>query len=263
MSPNQQPLAQERLAQSTLVSAIYNRTAASAFDAQGLAVYQRSLSANAKRALEISFPTVKQLLGNEFFSQLCVNFLHAHPLTTGDWGDWGCELPRWLACSRELADYPYLDDCAQLDWLCHQSERAGNIATDLNSLPLLAENDIYQVTIKLCSGVFILTSQYPVVDIWNAHQGAEKSTRLFAQAAQSITNKEPQSALVWRPEWKPKVKKITASEFLFLQHTLAGQSVGESLDAMSSTDFSFQTWLPQALENGLLCGIEPLINKTF
>ncbi len=263
MSPSQKSLAQESLAQSSLISAIYERAPGSAFDAQGLTVYQRSLSANAKRALDISFPTVKQLVGDDFFSQLCDNFLHAHPLTTGDWGDWGCELPRWLACSRELADYPYLGDCAQLDWLCHQSERASDIATDLDSLPLLAENDIYQVAIKLCSGIAIFTSMYPVVDIWNAHQTAEKNAELFAQAAQSITNKEPQSALVWRPEWKSKVKEITASEFLFLQHTLAGQSIGDTLDALSNTEFSVETWLPQALQDGLLCGIEPLINKTF
>jgi len=262
MLPNQKTLAQESLAQSTLISAIYERADGSAFDAQGLAVYQGSLSANAKRALKISFPTVKQLVGDEFFSQLCDNFLHAHPPTAGDWGEWGCELPSWLARSTELVDYPYLGDCAQLDWLCHQGERAGNIAADRDSLPLLAENDIYQTTIKLCSGVAILPSMYPTVDIWNAHHAADKNAELFAQAAQSIAEKKPQSVLIWRPEWKAKVKEITTSEFLFLQHTLSGQSIGDTLDALSSTDFSFETWLPQALQDGLLCGIEPLINKT-
>jgi Putative DNA-binding domain len=261
MSPSQ-----EVLAQSALISAIYDREDAAAFNAQGLAVYQQSLLASAKRALEISFPSVHQLVGDEFFSQLSLQFLHAHPLTAGDWGEWGewgYELPSWLASRTDLADYPYLGDCAQLDWLCHQSERASNRPADQRSLQLLAQHDTYQLKIRLCSGVSILPSLYPIVDIWAAHHTVDNETDRLSIAAQSIAEKKPQSALIWRPEWKAKVKEINASEYLFLQHTLADKSIGYTLDALSNTDFSFETWLPHALQNGLLCGIETLTNNTF
>jgi len=256
-------LSKETLAQSALISAIYDREDASAFNAQGLAVYQQSLLANAKHALEISFPSVCQLVGDEFFSQLSHKFLHAHPLIAGDWGEWGCKLPSWIASRTDLAEYPYLGDCAQLDWQCHQSERASNCTAELDSLQLLAEHDAYQLKIKLCSGVSIFPSMYPVVDIWNAHHAVDNEAEQFSIAAQSITEKKPQSALIWRPEWKAKVKEITATEYLFLQHTLAGKSIGYTLDALANTDFSFESWLPQALQNGLLCGIEPLTNNTL
>lgn len=249
-------------AQSCLISAIYNGNNSCNdsvnFESQGLAAYQRSLAANAKRALAISYPTIAQLVGDGF-SALSREFLQHHPLTGGDWGEWGGELPAWLANKAELADYPYLSDCAQLDWLCHHSERAANVALDLDSLALLADGDAYQFNVVLASGTFLLDSQHPVVDIWNAHQASnqnnEQAGELFKLAAQSIAEQQAQTALVWRPQWKAQVQAIDATEFLWLQQLLAGQPLGSALDKVSHTDFNFESWLPAALQKGLFCGI--------
>jgi len=248
-------------AQSSLVSAIYSRNDASHFESQGLAAYQRSLAANAKRALEISYPTIAQLIGDGF-SALSREFLQDHPLTGGDWGEWGGELSTWLANKAELADYPYLSDCAQLDWFHHQSERAVNVALDLDSLALLADGDAYQFNVVLASGTFLLDSQQPVVDIWIAHQATdqnnEQADALFKLAVQSIAEQKAQTALVWRPQWKAQIQALDPTEFLWLQQLLTGQSLGTALDNVSHTDFNFETWLPSALQQGLFCGIKPI-----
>jgi len=247
-------------AQSSLMSAIYGQSEGQAFEAQGLAVYRRSLAANAKRALEVSFPTVYQLVGDDCFTLLSNHFLHVHPLAVGDWGEWGSELPAWIATNADFDEVPYLGDCAQLDWLCHQCERAADISADLASLSLLTEHDTYQLSMQFCSGAALLPSQHPVVDIWNAHHTSSDED-LFAQASNSITNQNSQTALIWRPEWKAQVSLLCPAEQLWLQRTLAGQSIGAALDEVGNTNFSFETWLPQAIQSGLLRGIKSLKNN--
>lgn len=247
-------------AQNALMSAIYGQTEPQSFDPQGLAVYRSGLAANAKRALQVSFPTVERLVGNDCFTLLATHFLQVQPLKTGDWGEWGHQLPAWIAANTDFDEYPYLSDCAQLDWLCHQSERAADVMADTASLSLLGEQDPYQLTIQLCSGTALLPSSHPVVDIWNAHHAANHQ-ELLTQAAQSIANQQPQIALIFRPEWKAQVSLLNASELLWLQHMLAGHSIGSALDGVSHTDFSFEAWLPQALQTGLLCAIKPLASS--
>lgn len=248
------------LAQSHLMRAIYGQTEGLEFNAKGLAVYQRNLAANAKRALAISFPTIHQLVGDDCFTLLASDFLFDNPLNGGDWGEWGEEFAEWMTDNYQLNDYPYLGDCAQLDWLTHQSERAPDTAINTRSLALLEQTDAYKIKLRFPERTTVMASAYPIVDIWNAHQSAgvnsPEQEPLLAKAAESIAEHKPQAALVWRPEWKVAVSDTTPSNYLWLQSCLQGNSIGDALDAVSHTDFSFETWLPQALQSGLVHGVD-------
>lgn len=248
------------LAQSRLMRAIYGQTEGLDFEAKGLAVYQRSLAANAKRALAVSFPTIHQLVGDDCFTLLASDFLFDNPLSGGDWGEWGDEFPEWLTDNYQLDDYPYLGDCAQLDWLTHQGERAADAATDPESLALLGQADAYKVKLRFSADTAVLASAYPIVDIWEAHQATGRndpeSKQLLTKAAESIAEQKPQAALVWRSEWKATVTDITPGDYLWLHSCLQGNSIGDALDAVKHTDFNFENWLPWALQSGLVRGID-------
>lgn len=250
--------------QSALVGAIYGLSDDQTFDANGLAVYQSSLAANAERALAISFPTIQQLIGEQGFSHLCRDFLHEYPLVHGDWGEWGQAFPGWLSGHEKLQDYPYFSDCAQLDWCCHVSERARDDSVDIESLSLLAGGDPYQLKLSYDDSVRLVASAYPVVDIWNAHHlndGQERADEhTLACAAQALAQQDAQNALVWRPQWKAQVRKVSDSENLWLQITQQGESIGAALDQLEGCNFSFETWLPDALNQRIICGIDR-INK--
>ena len=252
--------------QSALISAIYRKSNNLDSNAKGLAVYQRSLAANAVRALAISFPTVEKLLGKECFAHLTTDFINACPLSGGDWGEWGKEFPNWIAESSLAREYPYLQDCTQLDWLCHLCERAQDTSLDINSLALLTQIDPYEIELRYSHGVALIESPYPVVDIWNAHHRLSNqklsTADLFSKAAKSIANNESQAALVWRPEWKAQVKTLTEAEQLWLRNTLQSQSLGAALDQMQGTGFSLQTWMPHAINSRLICGVGQRSNSS-
>lgn len=248
--------------QSALLEAIYGDSRRSDFKPEGLAVYRRSLCANATRALRISFPTVKQLVGEDSFVLLSRRFLKQHPFTGGDWGAWGHTFSGWIAQQLELKAYPYLGDCAQLDWECHIAERATDDQTDLESLGLLAHLSPYQLKFRFCAGSALVNSDYPIVAIWRAHQSErllDNSTKvLFDKFGESGVQNNAETALVCRPVWQAQVKAITELEYAWLRQTLHGGSIGAALDRMQGSSFSLEQWLPEAIANRLVCGIDQL-----
>lgn len=255
--------------QVSLVEAIYGHNDEQTFDSKRLAVYQRSLAANASRALAVSFPTIQELIGDEGFTLLAKDFIHDHPLVGGDWGEWGKEFPVWIANNEKLNEYPYLQDCAQLDWLCHCCERSADETIDMDSLNLLEQADPYKIRFRYFDSLAILQSSYPVADIWEAHHSASPAGQseddLLALAAENLANNIGQTALIWRPEWKACVQEINKSMYRWLQYTLQGKSIGSALDHMHGADFSFETWLPDAVNNRMIAGIARIkrINKRY
>lgn len=253
--------------QEALVEAIFGHADHPSFNRKGLAVYQQSLSANAKRALAISYPTILRLIGEDSFALLTIDFLRDHPLIQGDWGAWGKEFPRWIKLNNELRGYPYISDCAQLDWAYHNCERAQDTHMNVASLQLLSNYDAYGLKLRCSYGVSVVQSRYPIVDIWNAHHLSDNdqqtSKNLFVKAAQSIEQGVAQTAVIWRPQWKAKVRVVDELEQRWLQLILGGNSLGNALDQMQGILFSFETWLPQAINDHIVCGIDRITNSSI
>ena len=83
---------------------------------RGLQAYRANADASAARALGTAFPTVHALVGDEDFEHLAREFWRAAPPQRGDLGEWGADFAAWLSEHPQLADWPYLGDCARLDW---------------------------------------------------------------------------------------------------------------------------------------------------
>ena len=131
--------------QQQLMTAILKTDCSFDIDEKGLAVYKRNLHANAMRALEISFPTVEQLLGAELFAYCVEQLLLTSPPGSGDWGTWGREFSALLSQLPALDDYPYVADMATLDYSLHVLNRAKDFSVELSSMSLLASHDLDHV----------------------------------------------------------------------------------------------------------------------
>lgn len=224
---------------------------------KGVLIYQRGLSANARRTLSISYPTLYALLGEKSFGLVSDAYLADYPFTEGDWGVWGSHLSPWLEKYRPLRDFPYLKDAAAVDWACHWCERSADVTLDLASLQLLSTRSPYRIKLTPGAGVSVVTSNYPVVDIWYAHQTAgDEMKNALTQAKEKLDAQVGQTALIWRREWKARVCALNKTERIWINALLTGCSLGEALDRMRGTDFLLETWLPQALENRMIVGIQ-------
>lgn len=240
--------------QQHLVDAIWS-TNNHTFDAKSLSIYRGNLKANANRSLSITYPTIKALVGETCFSALVEKFIELHPLALGDWGLWGQAFPAWLTQQPSLSTYPYLMDCAALDWQCHLVERAAN--HDPTPLTIaLTQDNLDKVRLQFAVGTQMIHSNYPIVDIWQAHQTNDPALKveLLALSRQKLTAKQGQIALLWRPKWKAMVRQTEQLESDWLAIALANHNLADSLQLLNNNDFSLIGWLPTAFTEGLVCG---------
>lgn len=227
----------------------------SGFNQEGLDIYRSNIKASAVRSLSISYPTVTSLLGKPFFDLLVASYLRDHPLISGDWGLWGHDFAGWLKQQDSLSDYPYLHDCALLDWQCHLVERAQNNQHAILQNELIP-HQLDQVRLQYAVGTQLIQSNFPIVDIWLAHQTDDTSQKaqLIERARQKLLSQQGQNALIWRPKWKVKVRAASAHEVDWIKYSLTDKTLSECLQQHTNSNFSLIDWLPAAFSEELVYG---------
>lgn len=246
--------------QHLLLEAIWNDESSAlaqcGFNAQGINIYRRNLLANAKRALNISFPTVFELLDSDISESLVYQFLRVSPPKRGDWTQWGENFSHFLGSTEVGADYPYLADCATLDWHVHCALHGRDQTLSSSTLQLLSESDPEQLFISFNQNVKVFKTAYPLTEIFQAHHHSDELQRKIAMSvAKKVLLKVSfeQIVMVYRPEFKPKVATLSPSEGVFMLSLLSGKSLAQSLDAVRyDNEFSFEQWLFTAIERNLI-----------
>ena len=221
----------------------------------GLAAYRANAGAIAERALASAFPTVAALVGDDSFAGLARDFWQQHPPARGDLGEWGAALPAFVAAHAALASEPYLADSAHLDWLVHQASRAADGPDAAPALDALAQHPPEDLQLVLRPGCAVLKSDYPVVAIWQAHQG-EGDDR-FAAVRDAFAAARADTAFVRREGFVVRVDALAAEAGTFSAAVLRGESLAAALDA-AGEHFAFDRWLLQALQQRWLIAVQPL-----
>ena len=242
--------------QQALMDAILSQQENIDFEKRGLKIYQRNLLANAQRALQITFPTVLQLIGKALFNFATKKMLQKTPPAQGDWGLWGDEFPVLLKTLPQLIDYPYVAECAELDLARHKLERAEDRDVKMSSLQLLAELDPDNIEITLSENIEFWSSIFPIVDIYHGHAEAQQDKDdWLLQAKGKLEKKLGQKILLYRPQFKAQLRALKDDEYYFLSLLKEGVTLGRALDLMISEgylNFSFEQWLPLAIQQNLV-----------
>ena len=246
--------------QQQLLSAIWQPgecdDAGNVFCQQGVDIYRRNLLANATRSLSISFPTLFQLLDSDVSDLLTHQLLHYSAPIQGDWGQWGAHLPSLIEQSTMIENYPYLADCARLDWAIHLALHGADQMLDKSSLQRLADTELKHLVVEFNQNLLLIDSDFPLDDIFYAHHGEaqlDKDTAMSRAQHALAGDLVRQSYLVFRPEFQPKVTVITQSEAVFMQQLMVGLSLENALDSVGEdSTFSFEQWLINAIERNLI-----------
>ncbi|HXG81751.1 MAG TPA: DNA-binding domain-containing protein [Sphingomicrobium sp.] len=94
-----------------------------------LAVYRNTSARGAVEALRATFSTVNQLLGEDGFTQVALDYRDGEPPSGPVLSDYGGSFPEYLANQPWTSELPYLADVARLDWLWLESFLAGGLET--------------------------------------------------------------------------------------------------------------------------------------
>jgi Putative DNA-binding domain len=223
--------------------------------ARGLSAYRANAQASADRALAAAFPTVRALVGEEDFAHLAAEFWGAQPPLRGDLGEWGGAFPAWLEAHTAMAPWPYLGDCARLDFALHCSERAADAVLDAASLTQLESTDPVRLRIELMPGSALLRSAWPIASIHAAHQLlGEAAERAFERVREAIAAARGEQVLVARSGWRAVVYPLDAATADWTEQVLAGASLEAALEAAGAS-FDFAAWLASALRESWLKGV--------
>lgn len=220
---------------------------------RGLAAYRANAEALAERALGAAFGSIRAMLGDEDFAHLAAEFWRARPPRRGDVGEWGAEFAGWLEAHPAMARWPYLADCARLDFAMHTNERAADALVDADSLGLLADTDPQHLRLVLMPGTALVGSRWPIVTIQRAHRSGADAD--FARARDAIDRECAQHALVWRDGWRAAVNELDDTEAAWIASLLAGSNLASALDR-AGAGFDFAGWLARALQQRWLKGVE-------
>jgi len=181
-------------------------------------VYRNTVASSLTRVLEAGFPTVRALVGDQFFAAMALIFLRSHPPRSRMLMLYGQEFPAFLAGFPPVAHLGYLADVARLELALRESYHAADSAPLPEAeFQRLLGADIAGLRLILAPALRLVRSAWPVVSIWEAHQpGGVPHLRAAAEAA-----------LILRPEFDPHPHRLPAGGAEFISGLLAGQTLGE------------------------------------
>jgi Putative DNA-binding domain len=211
--------------------------------ARRFAVYRNNVTHGLTEALEAGFPVVRKLVGADFFAAMARDFLRRHPPSSRILMHYGAEFPAFLRAFPPVAHLGYLPDVARLE----QALRESYHSADVQPLPqarlaLLAGSDMPRLRLQLAPALRLVTSAWPLQDIWRFQTEGGPQPRPVAQ-----------DVLVLRPEFDPEVHPLPPGGAAFLKALAQGQRLGAA-HALAGPDLDLTTVLTLLVQGRALAG---------
>lgn len=219
----------------------------------GLAAYRGNGLGHARNALREQFPTLLAMLGEAAFDGLCTRFWRTEPPRRGDLAWAGDKLADFVDSVEELQNFPWLSDCARLDWAIWLAAGAARPRLNEEDFRRLAAGDPQCMRLQLARGVSRLKSDWPVVTLFLAHREPDPD---WAAVRGLLESGQAETALVWRmPEtsspMEPPVVALDETTDRWIVALMSAASIETALDQAGS-DFDFTAWLEIAVQQGWL-----------
>lgn len=184
-----------------------------------MAVYRNTVLHGAVEALRGNFPVVEQIVGNETFERVAVDFASECPPRTPVLALYGNRFADWLAAQDWIADLAYLPDVARVERMhveCLMAADAEPVG-DVGIRDMLRAG---QASVRLHPAVRFEWLRTPAMSIWLAHQRPIASEIEPEWKAEGALFARPEPFLLHAPRIGPAAHRI-----------LFGVRIGETLDA--------------------------------
>jgi hypothetical protein len=214
-------------------------------------IYRESAIGNIITPMQLTYPVVEKLVGNDFFRATCRQYIQNHWPETGNMDDYGDDFSFFLAEFEPAKNIPYLSDVARLEWLFHESSIANDQSpSDWSSFADLSEDEFEHVQIGLHPSVRFFSSMYPVKEIWDMNQETADSDQ-----ALDLDQASGGHLVIVRQEFKTELYPIETAERAFLRALETGTTLFDAVDSAIEIDEAcdMQALMTKHLGNGVLC----------
>lgn len=190
---------------------------------QRLGIYRNNTRLGLTEALAATYPVVARLVGRKFFNGLARHYIERHPPETSSLIWYGDHFAAFVNGFAGCASLPYLPDVARLERLQQEAfHEADQARFDFSRLAAVAPEHYGKLCFRCHASMRLLTSRYPVYDIWRANQDG-------CDAGETIRLDRGGSAiLVFRPDLEVLTRALTGGQYLFLSRLQAGEPLLET-----------------------------------
>jgi len=192
-------------------------------EADRIAVYRNNWREGFLKALAAGFPVIARLVGTDYFRQLGLEFLAAHPSRSGDLEHIGAPFAGFLERRHATTEFAYLADVAALEWACQQVLQAADpIAASVDLLRTAEPSACAALRFRLHPAARLVSSAYPISRIWLSNQ---------AQAEPEVIDLRygPEQLLVRCLPAGLELHRLRAGEFALARAFEHGAELGDAL----------------------------------
>ena len=197
----------------------------------GLSVYRNTVAKARADSLFGLFPTVERLVGTDWFQQAALAFATESPPQTPVLDDYGLDFPAWLAVFPPAREMPYLAPVARLDLAWSRAHRSVDAAVlkpadvaGMSAPAMFASRAILHPSAQM------FWFDWTVPSIWLAN-------RPDAEPGQEVTwTDTPEGLLVLRPGMVVSQRRLSRSEWMFLDACRTGRTLGQAVTAALRPD---------------------------
>jgi len=214
-------------------------------------VYRNNHVVGLSDALGMSFPVVKQLVGEKFFESAAFAYIQKHPPTSPVLLLYGDLFADFLTTLPGIARVAYVVDVARLEWARIFSLNAADAAPiPVQTLADIDSEMLGSVHFKMHPSLQVLSSNWPVLSIWQdcQHRHSEK-----------VDLSSTEKLMLVRSGFDLNSWRLTAGEHAFVNNLFNGETLGKAAEAASliDEDFDLAEQLALVFQRGAVAGINP------
>jgi Putative DNA-binding domain len=215
-------------------------------------VYRNNVIVSLCEALEHTFPAIKRLLGDEYFSALARAYVLQHPPKSPVLMWYGADFSDFIEAFPPLEGYAYLGDVArvELNWL--QAFHAADAAPmDPALLGTIEPDRVGLVRFIRHPAASVVSSSWPIWDL-------ARVNRFEPDNAIEIDLNRSQSVLITRPDLEVDLYLLRPGGDVFLNALFEGATLGDAA-AVAQTqcqEFSLSDCLSDCLSSGAFTGLQ-------
>lgn len=209
-----------------------------------LDIYRSSVKGIHTDAIAAVYPVTQQLVGEHFFLGMSLEYLNAHPSTSGNLHNLGVEMADFIRQFSPAESLPYLSDVAAMEWAWHIAfHSADPVDFPLQKLAEIPQEIQPELIFHLKSGSTLLESAYPLIQIWSVHQpdAGDESVDLNSGDCRLIIHREG---------FKVSMESLDMDDWNFLNLVNNGLSLQQIAEQMPQLN----ELLPNAISQGWLTG---------
>jgi hypothetical protein len=215
-----------------------------------LEIYRDGYPARVAESLAETYPAVAERLGDRELAALTDRYTAAVALASYNLNDAGAALPVFLRSDAAAAARPWLADLAELEWRVARAFHAYDGAPlDPRALGWTVD-DWAEAVLEFQPSVSVVTSAWPLLDLWPARDdGRGSGTAELQEASQHL--------IVRRAGWTVRCEPVSAEEARAVRLLLDGHRLGDAVAMLAAegVDASHVTeWFGRWTTCGLLSG---------